>query len=192
MALSHSGRSLLTDLFGWAAALGVGLCAVVFASELRDLGYMAFGITPPSQNRLNVTAASARGDASGGRSGATAVELHVGVNGHFFSEIDVNGRRIATMVDTGASLIALTYDDARTIGLAPSPSDFTHSVSTANGVARVAPITLDRVQMGDISVRNVRAVVVERGKLEMTLLGNSFLGRLSRYEMRSGRMILEE
>ena len=58
-------------------------------------------------------------------------------------------------------------------------------VRTANGVARVAPVTLDRVSIGDITVRNVPASVSERGVLGTTLLGMSFLGRLSRVDMRA-------
>ncbi len=194
MALSHGGRTLLSDLLGWTAAIGVGACAIVFSSELKSFGYMMFGISPPSMDQPRITNATAPSRTDANRGGATgsSVELRVGANGHFFSDADVNGRRIETMVDTGASLIALTFEDARTIGLAPAPRDFTHQVSTANGVARVAPVTLDRVQIGDITVRDVKAVIVERGKLNMTLLGNSFLGRLSRYEMRAGRMVLEE
>ena len=89
-------------------------------------------------------------------------------------------------------MVALTYEDARTIGMAPRPSDFTHRVNTANGMARVAQITLDRVQIGDVTVRNVAAAVVEEGKLQTTLLGNSFLSKLTRYEMRAGRLLMEE
>jgi aspartyl protease family protein len=194
MAVSRSGQTLIGDLLGWAVALGVGAFAIVFSSELKSGGYALFGMTPPDtgQPRMSVATAPTRSGSAGRGAATGAVELRVGANGHFFSDADVNGRRIETMVDTGASVIALTYEDARTIGLAPSPQDFTHQVSTANGIAKVAPVSLDRVQIGDITIRNVNAVIVERGKLTMTLLGNSFLSRLSRYEMRSGRMVLEE
>jgi aspartyl protease family protein len=70
--------------------------------------------------------------------------------------------------------------------------DFTQMVRTANGVARVAPVTLDRVSIGDITVRNVPASVSERGMLGTTLLGMSFLKRPSSVDMRGGTLILQE
>lgn len=96
------------------------------------------------------------------------------------------------MVDTGASLVALTYEDARRAGIVVKPSDFTHTAQTANGIARVAPVTIPRISIGDITVRNVAGVVSERGASERTLLGMSFLGRLSRVEMRGSTLLLQE
>ena len=60
------------------------------------------------------------------------------------------------------------------------------------GVARVAPVVLDRVSIGDITVRNVPAAVSEPGRLATSLLGMSFLGRLQRVEMRAGTLVLQE
>ena len=103
-----------------------------------------------------------------------------------------NGRPIDVMVDTGASMVALTYEDAERAGLSLKPSDFTGRVSTANGTAAVAPVMLDRVSIGHVQVRNVRAAVCERGKLEKTLLGMSFLSRLDRVDIKQGRLTLIE
>jgi aspartyl protease family protein len=108
------------------------------------------------------------------------------------AKVEVDGRRINVMVDTGATTVALTYEDARSIGLSLRDSDFTMRVSTANGYGRVAPVTLDRVSIGDITVRNVRGAVMEPGKLGTTLLGMSFLGRLQRVDMRAGTLVLHE
>src|SRR6185437_1998517 len=99
---------------------------------------------------------------------------------------------VDVMVDTGASLVALTYEDAENLGIFVKPSDFTYTAKTANGIARVAPVTISRVSIGDITVRNVHGVVSERGKSDRTLLGMSFLGRLSRVEMRGGTLVLQE
>ena len=96
------------------------------------------------------------------------------------------------MVDTGASIVALSYEDARASGIYVRDSDFTHRVSTANGLARVAPVTIDRISIGDITVRDVAGAVMEAGKLGTTLLGMSFLGRLQRVDMRSGMLVLQE
>ena len=123
---------------------------------------------------------------------AGSVTLPAGDYGHFHTEADINGRHIAVMVDTGASLVALTYEDARRAGISVGPSDFTHTAQTANGIARVAPVTIPRISIGDITLRNVAGVVSERGASERTLLGMSFLGRLSRVEMRAGSLVLQE
>ncbi|WP_409560058.1 TIGR02281 family clan AA aspartic protease [Hyphomicrobium sp. MC8b] len=123
---------------------------------------------------------------------SNSVTLPAGQYGHFLTEAEINGREIDVMVDTGASLVALTYDDAARAGIFVKPSDFTHTAQTANGIARVAPVTISRIEIGDITVRNVKGVVSERGASERTLLGMSFLGRLSRVEMRGDKLELEE
>lgn len=70
----------------------------------------------------------------------------------------VNDRAATFIDDTGATLVALTYEDAEQMGLAPRSLDFSAHAQTASGVARVAPITLDRVRVDDIIVRDVPAV----------------------------------
>lgn len=124
--------------------------------------------------------------------GSGTVSIAAGDYGHFQTEAEINGRDVDVMVDTGASLVALTYEDAARAGIFVNPSDFTNLAQTANGTARVAPISISRISIGDITVRNVQAVVSERGASERTLLGMSFLGRLSRVEMRSRTLVLQE
>ncbi|MBX9682758.1 MAG: TIGR02281 family clan AA aspartic protease [Hyphomicrobium sp.] len=120
------------------------------------------------------------------------VSLRATSNGHFQSDAEVNGRSIDVLVDTGATLVALTYEDAERAGIYLRPADFTHSVSTANGIAKVAPVTISSISIGSITVRNVQAAVCERGKLQQTLLGMSFLSRLSRVDMRAGILVLQD
>src|ERR1700722_18901589 len=94
--------------------------------------------------------------------------------GHFQVDGRIDGRRLTFMVDTGASVIALTADDAATLGIHPSQSEFTMLVKTANGTVKAAPIELDRVEIEDITVRNVTAMVLPDGALSDKLLGMSF------------------
>ena len=96
------------------------------------------------------------------------------------------------MVDTGATGVALSYEDAETAGIYVKDSDFTHQSSTANGIARIALVNIDRISIGDITVRNVQGMVLDRGKLKGTLLGMSFLSRLSRVDMRQGTLVLHD
>jgi len=112
--------------------------------------------------------------------------------GHFRTEGRVDGRRIAFLIDTGATVIALTADDAATLGIHPGNSDYRVVLKTANGVVRAAPTTLDMVELGDIMVRDVPAVVMPDGALSENLLGMSFLSRLRHFEYSDGNMVLEQ
>ena len=120
------------------------------------------------------------------------VTLKAGSGGHFETSADVNGRSIDVLVDTGATAVALTYEDAERAGLFLSPSDFTARASTANGIAKIAPVTIESITIGSITVRNVNGNVAERGKLQRSLLGMSFLGRISRVDMRAKTLVLHE
>jgi aspartyl protease family protein len=120
------------------------------------------------------------------------VTLTANDQGHFETEAEMNGRSVDVMVDTGATIVAMTYEDAERAGIFLKPSDFTHTVATANGQAKVAPITIGTVAIGPITVRNVEGAVAESGKLHKTLLGMSFLNRLTRVEMRSKNLVLQE
>lgn len=120
------------------------------------------------------------------------VTLNADQMGHFEADAEVNGRRVSVLVDTGATLVALTYEDAGRAGIFPRPSDFTQVVATANGTARYAPVTIDSVTIGDITVHNIQGAISEPGRLHRTLLGMSFLGRLSRVDMRTGTLVLHE
>jgi aspartyl protease family protein len=112
--------------------------------------------------------------------------------GHFEVDARVDGRRLTFMVDTGASTIALTAADAATLGIHPAEREFTMLVSTANGTVRAAPVELDRVEIEDITVRDVTAIVLPDGALHDNLLGMSFLSRLHRWEFADGKLVLEQ
>ena len=111
-------------------------------------------------------------------------------SGHFLVEPSVNGQRLRMIVDTGASVVALSYEDAASAGFRPAPGDFTVTVSTANGVAQAAPVRIDEIQIGDITVRGVQAMVAKPGALNVSLLGMTFLKRLGGFEIAQGRLTL--
>jgi aspartyl protease family protein len=106
-----------------------------------------------------------------------------GDDGHWRTESRVNGRKVAMLVDTGATLVALTRDDARAAGIDLRRLKFDVEVRTASGPARAARVRLDRVQVGQVRVRDVDALVLERG-LDVSLLGMSFLSRLDAFQVR--------
>jgi aspartyl protease family protein len=108
--------------------------------------------------------------------------------GHFIVDAAVNGTSVRLLVDTGASLVTLTPADARAAGISPGELVFNHRVSTANGFARMAPVTLREIRIGQLSIYDVPAAVLEN--LNISLLGMSFLSRLQGYEMRDGKLTI--
>jgi aspartyl protease family protein len=189
MAFSSGTKSLLGEAASWLAASVLVAVGIIYYDDLRShiassLGVATTGETPSSA--AAATAPPIQPKAAG------SVELSARNDGHFYAKAEINGRAANVMVDTGASMVALTYEDAERAGMRLKPSDFTESVSTANGAARFALVRLDRVSIGSITVRDVQAGVAERGKLSITLLGMSFLSRLERVDMRAGTLVLAE
>lgn len=121
-----------------------------------------------------------------------SLTLESGQDGHYPAEARIEGRRVDFIVDTGASLVILRESDAARLGIRPMRSDYTATVSTANGKIKAARASLDRVELGGITVENVQALVLPDEALWKNLLGMSFLSRLKRYEVANGRMVLEQ
>jgi aspartyl protease family protein len=124
-------------------------------------------------------------------SGPRTVSIGRDHRGHFQAHGRVDGRQTSFMVDTGASVIALTEREAARLGIRPVRNDYTAQVRTANGVVRAAPVTLNSVDIGGLVVRNVQALVVPGNALGENLLGLSYLTRLKRFEYANNRLILE-
>lgn len=124
--------------------------------------------------------------------GQHTMELTSGRDGHFHVDARVEGRHIDFMIDTGASLVVLRETDAAQIGMHPMPRDYTALVSTANGRTKAAPAKLERIEIGDITVFDVPALIMPDDSLSQNLLGVAFLSRLKRYEFADGHMVLEQ
>ncbi len=147
--------------------------------------------TPRAANAV-VAAHPANAPVQSSAAGGRSVVIPPSGGGHFRVTGYVDGRRIDFMVDTGASIIALKPEDAATLGVRPVGADYVAAVKTANGVIRVAPVELDTVEIEDLEVRNVAAVVMPPGVLSENLLGLSFLRRLRRFEYADGKLVLEQ
>lgn len=123
-------------------------------------------------------------------SGERSVVVNPGPSGHHRVEATINDTsRLSLMVDTGASLLYLTRSDAERLGIDVDRLNYSGLMGTANGKARFAPVSLDRVEIGDIRVDEVDAAVVE-SDLSISLLGMSFLNRLSSFELHDGQLIM--
>jgi aspartyl protease family protein len=110
-------------------------------------------------------------------------------SGHFLVEAAVNGAPVRFLVDTGASFVSLTPDDARAAGITRGELDFSARAQTANGVARIAKVTLRDVRLDQLDIEDVPAVVMETA-MPVSLLGMSFLKRLDGYEIRDGQLVI--
>ncbi|KQP48155.1 hypothetical protein ASF31_02095 [Brevundimonas sp. Leaf280] len=118
-------------------------------------------------------------EAAVGASG-THAQVVKGADGHYWAEASIDGKAVRVLVDTGASVVALTRADALRLGVDPEPEAFTGKVQTASGVVRAAPVQLKTISVAGARVDRVEALVVEQG-LEYSLLGMSYLGRLSAF-----------
>jgi aspartyl protease family protein len=118
------------------------------------------------------------------------VEIARGAGGGFSVVTQVNGARVAMVLDTGASAVVLTQEAAKAAGLPLEVLNYSVTVDTANGRARAAPVTLERVSIGNITERSVPALVAQPGQLRSSLLGMSFLDRLESWQVRGDRLLL--
>ena len=94
------------------------------------------------------------------------------------------------LVDTGASVVALTGEDAKRLGFDPQFLTSNVPVHTAGGETRAARIHLSSLSVGGARVEDVDAMVVQQG-LTTSLLGMSYLGRLSRFEATPQALVLK-
>lgn len=118
-----------------------------------------------------------------------AASLVKAADGHFWAEAQVNGKRVRFLVDTGATTVALTAADAKRLGMDPADLTFDRPVNTASGQVHAAMVELDYVSVAGARVEKVQALVLERG-LTSSLLGMSYLGRLSKFEATPTALIL--
>jgi aspartyl protease family protein len=110
-------------------------------------------------------------------------------DGHYWAEADVDGHAVHFLVDTGATAVALTAADAQRLGIDTTALDYAFTVATANGQARAARVNLASISVAGARVNDVQAYVLDRG-LETSLLGMTYLGRLSAFEATPNSLIL--
>ena len=109
----------------------------------------------------------------------------------FIIDAQINGIEIPLLFDTGASHVALSLRDALRMGLNPNKLDFSQTIQTANGLGRAAPIWIKEIRIGKIVVRNVRGSVNET-PLPFSLLGASFLSKLSHYSVNGSLLTMRK
>jgi aspartyl protease family protein len=127
-----------------------------------------------------------------GASGFREASIAADRGGQYRTTALVEGQDVDVMVDTGATVVALTAETASRLGVTIDPSRPRWKMTTANGVAYASPVTLKSVSLGAIYMDDVQAVVMPPGASAMNLLGASFLKRLVSVEQRGGMLVLRQ
>jgi len=167
------------------------ITAAIVAGLGIFMAHMADKMTPAPASAMTASSKVARVETP---TQATGRSLNIprDARGHFQVDGRIDGQRIAFMVDTGASVVALNETAAARFGLRPLPGEYKATVSTANGTIKAARARLAMVDLGGIIVRDVDAMVLPDEALSENLLGLSFLSRLKRFEYANGQMVLEQ
>jgi aspartyl protease family protein len=172
----QAAKAMVRTFIAAAAMLGIGVLSVRYLDEPHR--------APPASVRVAASEASAPAN-------SRAMVIKASQGGHFAVDARVDGRRLAFMVDTGASQVAIRASDAARLGFHPRERDYTVRIHTANGEGRAALVELRMVEVGDIVVRDLRALVLPDQALNVNLLGMSFLSRV-RWSHERGRLTLEQ
>jgi aspartyl protease family protein len=169
--------------------IGVMVFAAVLLQD--ELGLLTAAVKHSQSEQAASPGRASRSSPDTDYASADGSELVVeaGAWGHFHVDAEIDGREIGFLVDTGASMVALSEEDADTIGYPIYQLDYSGRANTANGVARIAPIMIDEIVIGDHIVSNVQAVVIE-GHTGKSLLGMTFLRRLAGFEIKDNRLYL--
>ncbi len=123
---------------------------------------------------------------------ASEAQLDRAWDGHFRAIAQIEGVDVGLMVDTGASIVLLRYDDAMRIGIDPKTLDYSIPLTTAGGRTYVAPYVFESIQIGDVMVRNVEGAIAQRRALHSSLLGMSYLEQLTETVIRRDEMIFRQ
>lgn len=160
----------------WIAIALIAIAGYAYRFEIEAVGERMLGELAPGY---------------GVATGEASVVFRVGAGGHYRVEAVVDGVALAFLVDTGASDVVLSRADARRLGFDPDALAYTRVYSTANGLVRAAPVILDEVVVGPIRLTDV-AASVNQAPMAGSVLGMSFLGRLSAYEVSNGSLTMRQ
>ena len=175
--LVRGGRKTLLHTAIWLGAITGLLTAFAFRDQAAVIVQEIRAELMPS-----VALSRATGEA----------ELRRAWDGHYRAEAEVNGVKLKLMVDTGASMVLIPFEQVAEIGINPDSLNFSVPVTTANGRSSVAPIRLSSIKIGPIAVFDVAAAVAQPGRLKIGLLGMSFLDRLAETTFRGDLLILRQ
>ena len=123
------------------------------------------------------------------QNGAGSVMLTRAKDGHFYAVLEINGKDIEFVIDTGASAIVLSKDDAMHVGIDADNLNYLGRAETANGTVQTAFVNLGVVRLGDITDYDLPASV-NGGKLFGSLLGMDYLNLFSEFKINGKTLTL--
>lgn len=124
--------------------------------------------------------------------GMIETRLNRAWDGHFRAIAKIDNTDVGMMVDTGASLVLLRFDDAMRMGIDPATLSFSVPLTTAGGRSHVAPYVFETIRIGDVVVHNIAGAIAENGILHSSLLGMTFLEQLTETVIRHDVMIFRK
>ncbi len=147
---------------------------------------------PETITALASTPAPAKPPSAPLPAGGNTALLYADARGHFSADVYVRGIPIRTLVDTGATLVSFSEEDAAKIGLRADSSQRKASFQTANGLVTASLIRIPEMRLQGITVYDVEAAIMPKGAMHGTLLGMSFMKKLASYESRGTSMVLKK
>ena len=165
---------------------------LAFAAAAASQIPYVMGLTQSGTQQSQVQAVTQSESQSATTPGGLGVILTADSRGHFQATFRLNGKPVEGLVDTGASSIAINESTAKRLGYSANSLDFRYAINTANGTAKGALVKLDRVEIGSIRVSGVDALVLKDESLSSTLIGMSFLKRLSSFQVTDGSLKLTQ
>ena len=163
---------------------GIALVGVAMISpSLKSGGTWS---SPSAERPFAASASPIKRTPPGAGHRAGAAQLVRGPDGHFYADAQVNGVTIRFLVDTGASVVMLTREDAQRAGIA-LPAERALAMGVG-GTVSVAPVTIDRIAIGTVEARSIQAAVADQ--LPVSLLGQNFLAQFGSVEIRGDTMVL--
>jgi aspartyl protease family protein len=183
----------IVALLGWLLLVGGSLWGYIRArpgTTIRNIFiWIAIGLVLVMGYTLKDKIAGAIMPSAGIGGADGSIEFQRASDGHFHVDAEVEGVLIRFLVDTGATEVVLSLADARRLGFDTEALDYTQRYNTANGIVWGAPVRLREITLGDIAVRDVRASV-NSSEMDGSLLGMSFLSKLSGFSVQGERLIL--
>lgn len=180
--------SAIRALAAWALVALVLIWIYAYRFEATEIGNRMLGVLLPSHGIVTEPTQQAANSSfdSGGE-----VRFALNQYGHYQVAARVNGTYITFLVDTGASDVVLSPDDARRVGLAGGQLNFSDRVETANGVAYVASVVLNNLTVGPIVINGMPAKI-NQSPMQYSLLGMRFLNRLRGWRVEGQTLILQQ
>ena len=157
--------------------LGIALAVLIFYTYKSTFEAMAWRVAGTLVPSIEV-----RGE---------SVRLNADANGQFSTTVRVNGKPVYMLVDTGATDVVLSYQDAEMLGIDVSSLHFSVTVDTANGSTKAAHFKLNTIEVGALRANNVSTLISQRGRLRQSLLGMSFIRRVGGFELRGDQLVLK-